>query len=254
MQTDAIGFQVVSAIGGGLGTAAMASAGWPPAAYVPFAGAAAAIAGISTYEALRKLRFEKSYGDFFSASVAVASDDVVDGSGRVLVRRGVDEVCELHAINNLKRMSKLSRQGLAGRLRIVLATLEGLCALIDDMGDAAYSEVSYVSARSSLTTLLFKVGFDEVEHPPPYDFVNRWDKQLLMWASGRRVGRQLSGDVETYRMALLPKQDFASAPMAAAIDGQIERARRDLAHALSLSRAPEVPVQEATAVTQVAGE
>jgi hypothetical protein len=122
------------------------------------------------------------------------------------------------------------------------------------MGDAAYSEVSYVSARSSITTLLFKVGFEEVEKPPRYDFVNRWDKRLLMWAIGRRVGRQLSGDVDTYRMALLSKRDFASVPMAAAIDGQIERARRDLAHALSLSRAPEVPVQEATAVTQVAGE
>ena len=254
VQTDAIGFQVVSAIGGGLGTAAMASAGWPAAAYVPFAGAAAAIATISTYEALRKLRYERPYGDFFSASVAVASADVIDRSGRVLVRRGIDEVCELHAINNLKRMSELSRQGLTGRLRIVLATLEGLRALIDDMGDAAYSEVSYVSARSSITTLLFKVGFEEVEKPPRYDFVNRWDKRLLMWAIGRRVGRQLSGDVDTYRMALLSKRDFASVPMAAAIDGQIERARRDLAHALSLSRAPEVPVQEATAVTQVAGE
>ncbi|HEY5489608.1 MAG TPA: glycosyltransferase, partial [Gemmatimonadaceae bacterium] len=254
VQTDAIGFQVVSAIGGGLGTAAMASAGWPPAAYVPFAGATAVIAGVSTYEALRKLRYERPYGDFFSASIAVASADVVDGSGRVLVRRGVDEVCELHAIKNLKRMSELNRQGLAGRLRIVLETLEGMRALIDDMGDAAYSEVSYVSARSSLTTLLFKVGFDEVEHPPPYDFVNRWDKRLLMWVIGRRVGRQLSGDAGSYRMALMPKQDFASARTAAAIDGQIERARYDLTRALSLSRRTEVPVPEATAVTQVAGE
>lgn len=255
VQTDAIGFQVVSAIGGGLGTAAMASAGWPPAAYVPFAGAAAAIAGVSTYEALRKLRYEKPYGDFFSASVAVASDDVVDSSGRVLVRRGIDEVCELHAIKNLKRMSELSRQGLTGRLRIVLETLEGLGALIDDMGDAAFSEVSYVSARSSLTTLLFKVGFEEIERPPRYDFVNRWDKRLLMWVIGRRVGRQLSGDAESYRMALMPRDRFASTEMAAAIDGQIERARRDLTRALSLSRRrAEVPVQEATAVTQPASE
>jgi hypothetical protein len=254
VQTDAIGLQVVSAIGGALGTLAMASAGWPPGAYVPFAGAAAAIAGVSTYEALRKLRYEKPYGDFFSASVSVASADVVDGSGRVLVRRGIDEICELHAINNLKRMSELSRQGLAGRMRIAVETLEGLRALIADMGDPAYSDVSYVVARSGITNLLFKVGFDEIEHPVPYDFINRWDKQVLMWVISLRVGRQLSGDVGSYRMALMPKERFASAGMAAAIDGQIERAHLDLARALRLSHSPEAPAPEATALPQGAGE
>jgi hypothetical protein len=254
VQTDAIGFQVVAAIGGGLGTAAMATAGLPPTAYGPFAGAAAAIASISTYEALRKLRFERPYGDFFSASIAVASADVIDGSGRVLVRRGIDEVCELHAINNLKRMSELNRQGLAGRLRIMLETLEGLRALINDMGDHAYSQVTYVIARSSLTALLFKVGFDEIEEPPPYDFVNRLDKRILMWVIGLRVGRQLSGDVGTYRMALMPRDRFASAEMGAAIDGQIERARHDMARALRLAHEPEATAPESTAVIQGAGD
>jgi hypothetical protein len=230
-QTDEIGLQIIAAVGGAVGTAAMASGGLPPEAYLPFAGVMAIIAGASTYAALRKLRYEKRYGDFFSTSVAVASDDVRDSSGRILVRRGVDEVCELHAVHNLALMSSLSRQGLSGRLRIVAETLEGMRQLAEDMSDPAYRDVSAVVARSGLTGLLFKVGFEEITDPPRYDFVNRLDKHLLMWVIGLRVGRHLSGDVDTYRMAFMPKQRFASEETRWAIDAQIERARRDLARA-----------------------
>jgi hypothetical protein len=237
MQTDAIGLQVASAIGGGLGTLALASAGAPPEAYVSFAGAAAVVAGASAYEALRKLRFEKPYGRFFSASVAVASDDVRDGAGTTIVRRGVDEICEVHAINNLTEMARLRRDGLTGRLRIVLESLEGLLALSSDMDDPAYRDVTYVTARSDLTPLLFKIGFDEVGQPPRYDFVNRWDKRALMWAIAKRVGRRPSGDPDSYRMAIMTKARFASDETRAAVERQISRARHDLAHATRIERA-----------------
>jgi hypothetical protein len=134
-------------------------------------------------------------------------------------------------VHNLALMSSLSRQGLSGRLRIVVETLEGMRQLAEDMDDPAYRDVSAVVARSGLTNLLFKVGFDEITDPPRYDFVNRWDKHLLMWVIGLRVGRQLSGDVDTYRMAFMPKQRFGSEETLSAIDAQIERARRDLARA-----------------------
>jgi hypothetical protein len=234
IQTDAIGLQLVSTIGGGIGTVVMVSAGMPPEAFVPFAGTAAAIAGVSTYEALRKLRFEKAYGRFFSASVAVASDDVRDGAGTVIVRRGVDEICEVHAINNLAEMAHLRREGLSGRLRIVLESLEGMRALSSDMSDPAYRDVTYVTARSDLTSLLFKIGFGEIEHPPPYDLVNRWDKRALMWAISKRVGRRASPDPDSYRMAVMTKERFGSDETRWALDGQIGRARHDLERSMRI--------------------
>ena len=51
-------------------------------------------------------------------------------------------------------------------------------------------------------------------------------------------------------MALMPRQDFASARMAVAIDGQIERARRDLTRALSLAHGSEALAAEMAAVAQ----
>lgn len=254
VQTDAIGLQVASVVAGGLGTFAMAYAGLPPESYLPFAGLAAAVAGVSTYEALRKLRFEKAYGEFFSAAVAVASDDVCDGSGRVVVRRGLDEICEIHAINNLAEMTGLSRRGMPGRLRIMVETLVGMRALAADMGDSAYRDVVCVTARSDLTTLLFKIGFDEIEDPPRYDFANRWDKRFLMWTIAKRVGRRPSGDPDDYRMALMTKERFASEETLTALDGQIERARRDLARALRLSHEPGSTSAEPAAVAEAAGE
>ena len=230
LQTDAIGFGV-AALGGGVGAAALASAGLGPETYLPVAGVAATVAALSGYEVSRRRRFEKPYGDFFIASVAVASADLRDDAGRTIVRKGVDEICELHAIGHLARMSELNKQGTAGRLTIMVETLEGLRMMMDDLGDPAYADVSYFTARSDLTTLLFKMGFQEITDPPRYNLVNRTEKRAFMWLVGRRVGRSRSGDPESYRMAVASRDDVAGDRMRAAVDAQIVRARRDLERA-----------------------
>lgn len=229
LQTDAIGLQVASAIGGGLGTAALAASGAGPEAYLPVAGVAATVVGLSAYTAVRKLRYEKHYGEFFMASVAYASADVRGPDGELLIRRGIDQVCELHAIGNLSRMADLSRSGLHGRLEIILETLTGLHALIDDMGSPTYEGVTFVTARSDLTTLLFKMGFAEVPDPPHYDIVNRVEKRALMWFIAHKVGRGRPGDADSYRMAISPVERFRSEEMRGMVDAQIARVRRDLA-------------------------
>jgi glycosyltransferase involved in cell wall biosynthesis len=231
VQTDALGVQVASAVGGGLGTAALVAAGAGPETYLAFAGAAAAVAGLSTYEFVRKLRFEKTYGEFFMASVAVASDDLRAADGRVFVHRGVDEVCELHVITHLGRMARLTRQGLAGRLTIMLEAFEGLRALMDDLDDPRYRDVTHFTARSDLSAILFKAGFDEVVDPPRFDAFNRVHKRALMWFIGRRIGRHRPGDADAYRMAVASRRRLASAAMRGAVDAQVARVRRDLERA-----------------------
>lgn len=230
LQTDAIGFGV-AALGGGVGAAALASAGVSPGAYLPVAGVAATVAALSGYEVSRRKRFEKPYGDFFIASVAVASSDLRDDEGRTIVHEGVDEICELHAIGNLGRMSELNRQGTPGRLTIMLETLQGFRAMIDDLDDPAYRDVSYFTARSDLTTLLFKMGFEEIADPPRYNLVNRTEKRAFMWLVGRRVGRTRTSDPESYRMAVASRVDLTGERMLAAVDAQIARARRALERA-----------------------
>jgi len=228
LQTDAIGVNLASTFGGGLGTAALVASGARPGTYLPVAGTAVAAAGLSALAALRKLRFEKHYGDFFMASVAVASADLRDEEGRTLVRRGVDEVGELHAIGHLGRMAELSRQGLSGRLTIVLESLEGMRAMMDDIADPMYRDVTYITARSDLTPLLFKMGFSVVACPPRYDWANRAHKRALMWFIGQRVGRRRPGDADSYRMAIVSKEEFAGERLRASLDAQITRVRRDL--------------------------
>lgn len=230
LQTDAIGFGM-AALGGGVGAAALASAGASPEAYLPVAGVAATVAALSTYEVSRRKRFEKPYGDFFIASVAVASSDLRDDEGRTIVHKGVDEICELHAIGHLGRMADLNKQGAAGRLTIVIEMLEGFRAMIDDLDDPAYRDVSYFTARSDLTPLLFKMGFEEIADPPRYDLVNRTEKRAFMWLVGHLVGRTRTGDPETYRMAVASRDDLAGGRMRAAVDAQIARARRSLERA-----------------------
>jgi hypothetical protein len=225
VQTDVLGIQVAAM---GVGAAALASAGMGAAEYLPVAGVAATVAALSAYEVARKLRFEKTYGDFFMASVVVASADLKDGDGLTIVRKGADEIAELHAVGHLAKMSELNRQGVAGRLEIILGALEGLRSMMDDMDDPAFRKVSYVTARSDLTVLLFKMGFDEVTDPPPYDVVNRTEKRALMWLVGKRVGRKRPGDAQSYRMAIASRDDFTGAKLKAGVDAQIERVRRDL--------------------------
>lgn len=229
MQADAIGLQVASVLVGCVGTAGLAVAGLGPAAYAPFAGTALVVAGLSTFVVLWKLRYERRYGDFFMSSVAVTSNDLLDDEGLVLARKGVDEVCELHVIRGLARMSVLNRQGSAGRLTIVLETLEGIRSLLDDMDSRLYRDVTVVTARSDLVGLLFKMGFDEITDPPRYDFVNRLEKRLLMTFVGMVAGRDRSTRPEDYRMAVIPREKFTDGPFRITLDRQIDRVARNLA-------------------------
>lgn len=231
IQGDAIGLQVASAVAGGLGTAALASTGADPATYLSVAGVAAVAAGASTYEALRKLRYERPYGEYVSSSVAVASDDISDALGRSIVRAGIDEICEVHAIRNVDKMAKLTKQGLGGRLQVILDGLEGIRAMSLDMDDPFYDKVTYLTARSDLTNLLFNLGFSEVANPPRYDLINRVEKRVLMWRLGRQTGHKRDGDSEKYRMAIMSKADFASPDFLGRIDARIARTRRDLQRA-----------------------
>jgi hypothetical protein len=133
-------------------------------------------------------------------------------------------------------MAQLSKQGLCGRLTIILETLEGLLALAQDMGDPFYRDVAYVVARSDLTTLLFKTGFSEVPDPPRFDFFNRAEKRLLMWVIGLRLGTHRNGDADSYRMAIMSKEEFVSPEMYAALAALVARARKDLERAQAADR------------------
>ncbi|NTW29417.1 MAG: glycosyltransferase [Coriobacteriia bacterium] len=228
VQGDAIGALSVSVVAGAVITPVLASVGFGPEIYLSFAGVALLVAVVSAYVSLRKMRFERHYGEFFVSSPVVASDDIRDASGRTLIRKGVDEVSELHVISHLARMSQLSRQGLAGRLTISLDALRGMRAMSDDMADAFYADTKYVTARSDLVGLLLKMGFDEVPNPPELDVVNRVQKRLLLRRMGKLTGRDRSSDLGRLKMALISKEKFAGEEFKAALDIQIDRVTRDL--------------------------
>jgi hypothetical protein len=229
IQTDAVVVQVLSVFVGVAGAATLALSGASPAIYLSFGAVALAVAVVATFVALRKLRYERHYGDFFMASVAIASDELVDSDGVVLARKGVDEICELHVIGDILRMSVLNRQGAEGRLTIVGETLAGLRSMLDDMGDELYRDVVVVTARSDQVVLLFKMGFDEIAEPHRYDLANRLHKRVLMAALGLLTGRDRSTPPEEYRMAVLPRDSFTGPGLRIALDGQIARIASDLA-------------------------
>lgn len=228
VQADAIGLALTSAVGGGAGAVALAAAGAPPDTYLPFAGIAFATAGLSAFEAVRKLRYERHYGDFFMASLAVASADLIDNEGKRLAERGVDELWELHAIGAVGRMAELSRRGAAGRLTIVLETLEGMREMLDDEIVARYERAKVVTARSDVVTLLLKMGFDEISEPPAYDLANRIDKRLLSRYLDRRTRRDGSAGLSGIRMAVMPTARFLGAEFRQTLDAQIARIKADL--------------------------
>jgi hypothetical protein len=233
VQGDAIGIAAVALLGVGAGAAAIAR-GVPAAAMLPSLVGVAAVGAGAVCEALRKLRYERPYGCFFSTSVAVASDDVVDTDGRRLIRAGVDEVCELHVVRNLDEIAALSRSGMAGRLQVMLAMLEEMALAAADMGDPFYDGVRHVVAYSDLTATLFKLGFAEIGRPPRFDLINRLEKRLLMWRIGRLTGQHRDTDTEQYRMAVATKEYFSGPAFAAALEAQIARARLAIEKARAL--------------------
>jgi len=230
LQADAIGVAMTSVFGSGAASAALAAAGAAPSAYLPLAGVAVAAAGLSAYEAGRKFRYEHHYGDFFMASIAVASADIVGDDGTVLAARGIDEIWELHAISGFGRMSQLSLQGREGRLTVALETLEGLRCMLDDRDIELYEGAKIVTARSDLVTLLLKMGFEAVSDPPPFDLANRIDKRMLTRVLERRTRRDGAAGLEGYRLAVMPTDRFLGPDFRAALDAQITRVRSSREH------------------------
>lgn len=233
VQGDAIGVAAVALLADGAGVAAIVR-GVPAGSMLASLVGTTFIGGAAAYAAVRKLRYERPYGRFFSTSVAVASDDVVDTDGRRLIRAGVDEVCELHVVRNLDEIAALSRSGTAGRLQVMLAMLEEMALAAADMRDPFYDGVRHVVAYSDLTATLFKLGFAEIARPPRLDLINRLEKRLLMWRIGRLTGQHRDTDTEQYRMAVATKEYFMGPAFAAALDAQIERARLAIEKARAL--------------------
>jgi glycosyltransferase involved in cell wall biosynthesis len=231
LQGDLVGIHLVALAVGVVGVPVLALLGTPPTVYWSLAGVAGAFAVGFGYLALRKNFFRRAYGDFFSAGIAVASDDVVDGSGATIIRAGVDHVCEIHAIGSMGRMARLNRQGLPGRLTVILEILEGLQGLAGDIGDPLYRDVTYIIGRSDMTAALLKNGFAEIPDPPRFDLFNRLEKRVLMSIISARVGMSRTGDFDSYRMAVLPKDVFGGPEVRAAIDGLVERARHGVERA-----------------------
>ncbi len=231
LQGDFVGIHLAALAAGLVGVPVLALVGAPPTARWWLAGVAGALTVAFGYLALRKNFFRRTYGDFFSAGIAVASDDVADGSGTIIIRAGVDQVCEIHAIGSMGRMARLKRQGLPGRLTVILEILEGLQALAAGVDDPFYRDVTYVVGRSDMTAALLKNGFVEIPDPPQFDWFNRTEKRALMSVISARVGMSRTGDFDSYRMAVLPKDVFASPEVRAAIDGLVERARQGVERA-----------------------
>jgi glycosyltransferase involved in cell wall biosynthesis len=231
LQGDLVGIHLVSIAAGVIGVGVLAGLGTASAVYLPLAAVATVFTIAFGYAALRKNFFRRSYGDFFSAGIAVASDDVVDASGTTLIRSGVDQVCEIHAIGHLGRMARLNREGLAGRLTVILEILEGLQSLAGDIDDPFYRDVTYVIGRSDMTAALLKNGFVEIVDPPPFDLFNRVEKHVLMWVISIRGSMRRTADSDSYRMAVLRKDVFAGPEMRAAIDMLVSRARQGVERA-----------------------
>jgi glycosyltransferase involved in cell wall biosynthesis len=238
VQTDALFAALISLVVGVGGTAAFAVSGLGAVVAVPFALVAAAALSLSVWIAVRKLRFERHYGPFFMGSVAVSDVTVTDNDGRVIIRRGVDEVAEVHEIGSLDRMAELNRQGAVGLLTIAKETLEGVRAMVDDLDDPAYAEIRYVIGYSNLTATLFKMGFDEIDDPPKLDPINRFYKPIMTKRLSKKMGKELNGDVEDYRMAYATKE-FMKTGFRDAVDAQLLRVQRGLERAERLGRTVE---------------
>jgi glycosyltransferase involved in cell wall biosynthesis len=235
-QTDALFTGIVALIAGVIGTAWMVLAGVNPLEYWPFALLCAAVLVESAIVAARKLRFERHYGPFFMASVAISDVDIFGNDGTLIVRKGVDEVCEVHAIGSLDRMAELNHQGMTGMLTIALETLHGIREMAEDMGDPFYDKVRYVMGYSNLTKSLFKVGFTEITDPPRMDWINRWYKPIMTRRLAKRMGRDLNDDVDDYRMVIATKE-YCASDLIAAVDTQIARVERNLERAARLAAA-----------------
>ncbi|MFP5416207.1 MAG: hypothetical protein ACLGHZ_04925, partial [Actinomycetes bacterium] len=218
VQGDAIGLAAASALASLL--AASAPIRWGRA--VALAGGCLALA--SSVVALRPVRQERSYGRFFSATVAVASRDVPDASGAPLVRAGEDLVCELHAVHHLADLATLRRQGHRGRLAARLEILEGIRALADSFDDPHYDGVRAVIARSGIARALVRIGFVEVPAPPRFDLINALEKRLL----GLRTGAASEpGGVIPDCLVVMPREQWLAVNTRVALDSWIARTRAE---------------------------
>jgi hypothetical protein len=228
LQTDFMAVQLLALIVGVAGIAVLRAVGAAHGVVSWFAAVAAVTFAAATYEVARKLRFEHHYGEFFSAGVSVTSDDVVDDQGRVLARRGVDEVCELHVISGLGRMAKLNRLGAVGRMRVALETLQGIRALAGDKADPLYERVGLVTARSDLVGLLLRMGFTAIARPPRFDLANRAAKRLDILYFRTFVNRNRHARPEDYHMAVMNWGEFTGPEFAEALERQIRRIEGDI--------------------------
>jgi len=225
-QTDALFAAAGSILLGALGAGTLGLMRDPLAATL-FALVCAVAAAVSAWVAMRKLKFERHYGAFFMASVAISDMDIYDDAGRLIVRRGVDEICELHNIGSLDRMAELNRQGTSGILTLAREMLDGVAAFAADIGDPFYEDVIYVTGYSNLTGTLFKMGFDEIKRPPRLDFINRWYKPIMTRHLAKKMGRDLNDDVGDYRMAIATKE-FVARELPLSVDKQMTRVMRSL--------------------------
>lgn len=229
LQADAIVAAVVAASAGGLGTAALAASGMPAQLYASVGAASATVVAAGVAEAMIKLRGEYHYGDFFMASVGIAPQDLQDVRGNILVRGGVDKVCELHVIGHIGRMAELNSSNLRGRLTITLESLQGFMMMIEDFDAQQYSDVVAITARSDLAEMLFKMGFQRIPDPPPYDFANRLYKRIFMNYLSHKVKHDRRTPPENYPMGLLVPAVLTSPEFKNIVNGQIRRAQETLA-------------------------
>lgn len=221
VQGDALGLLAVATLAGGVGASAFAATGRRRAA-LAWAGAWGLLAAPAAWVWRRKVRGERPYGTFFTASVAVARDDVRDADGSVVIRGGVDRVCELHLVRNVPRMAQLHRSGPAGRLAIRIDTLDALRALGDDLDDPAFRRVTHLTARSHLAEELVRIGFIDVSAPPRLDWVNRAEKRVLAWRLGRQTGRPRPWRPSSDRLTVMAVPDFRTPATRAALNAWIE--------------------------------
>jgi glycosyltransferase involved in cell wall biosynthesis len=235
LQTDALFAGLVSIIAGVIGTPLLALTGLGAGAAAIFAVAAASMTALNAWVALHKLRYEYHYGPFFMVSVGVSDVDIYDNDGRLVVRKGVDEVAELHTIGSLDRMAELNRQGTLGLLTIARETLEGVRGLIEDISNPRYADVRYVTGYSNLTSTLFKMGFGEIDEPPKLDPINRWYKPIMTRHLSKKMGKDLNGEVDDYRMAIATKQ-FVATELSPVVEAQLARVRRNIERAERLGR------------------
>ena len=229
VQGDALGVLAAATLAGGVGAGAFAATGRRRGALRWLAGWGT-VAAPAAWVWRRKRRGEHPYGTFFTAAVSRASDDVVDAGGHVVIRSGVDTICELHLVRNVRRMGELHRSGPGGRHAIRLDTIEGIQAMAADLDDPAYRGVTHLTARSYLAGELLQVGFTEVALPA-FDAVNRLEKRLLAWQLGVRTGRPRRWRPDAERMVIMRVDDFRAPAAQAALAAWAERTRADLERA-----------------------